>query len=177
MQIPFLSDVTINCESITPIHPPVEFDCVVEGKKLKATITHQEDNGFQFIYHISFSDGHAATFVASIQGGKWNDHSFASVYAKAIHDDLNAFCGFVPKRPPFAIRLKSEKDAFNVWVVPHVFKAYHYYVFYQGDYRFEVRKTKVWEAKTVREGNMINQEIASLVCRNIEQRLLQPQLL
>lgn len=177
MQISLLSDVTVNCESIIAIEPPVEFDCVVEGKKLKAKITHQEDNGIQFIYHIAFSDGHTASFVASIQGGTWNDGSFASAYAKAIHDDLNAFCGFVPRKPPIAIRLKGEQGAFNVWVVPHVFKPQHYYVFYKGDYRFEVRKTKVWEAKTVREGTVINQEIAAIVCKNVEQRLLQPQLL
>ena len=177
MQNPLLSTITVNCESITPILPPVQFDCIVDGKKLKAKITHQEDNGFQFIYHIAFSDGHAACFVASMQGGKWNDGTFASAYAKAIHDDLNAFCGFLPRKPPIAICLKTEQEAFNVWVVPHVFKAQHYYVFYKGDYRFEVRKTKVWEAKTVREGTLINQEIAAIVCRNIEQRLLQPQLL
>lgn len=177
MQLPLLSNMAVSCDKITPLDPPIAFDCIVEGKKLKATITHQEDNGVQFIYHISFSDGYAATFVAPMEAGAWHDEVLASPYAKAIQDDLNAFCGFLPQKQPFAIRLKSEKEAFNVWIVPHVFKRHHYAIFYKGKYRFDLRKTKVWEAKSVREGHFIDEEIAAISCRNIEQRILQPQLL
>lgn len=177
MQIPLLSDVSVSCDKITTLEPAIVFDCRVEGKKLRAKLTHQEDNGLQFIYHISFSDGHAATFVAPMEAGYWHDEQLASPYAKAIKEDLNAFYGFLPQKPPFAIRLKSDKEAFNVWVVPHVWQRLQYAIFYKGSYRFDLRKTKIWEAKTVREGSFIDQEIAALVCRNIEQRLLQPQLL
>lgn len=176
MQPTFLSNLTVDCDNITPLVPVIEFDCVVDGKKLSAKITHHEDNGLQFIYHISFSDGYSASFVAPIQGGKWQDESLASPYAKAIADDLNAFCGFFPTKPPICIRLKSEKEAFNVWVVPHVFKAQQYSVFYKGDYRFDVRKLSIWEANTVRTYGDVNREIAALVCKNIEKRLLQLQL-
>lgn len=170
MQTPFLSDFTVNCDAIKELFPPIDFYCVVEGKTLKASITHVEDNGLQFIYRIGFSDGHTASFVASMEGDKWHDDKFASPYAKAIHDDLNAFCGFSAKKPPFAIRLKSEKEAFNVWIVPHLFKAFHYTVFYKGDYRFDLRRTNGWEAQSVREASSIDHEIAALVCKNIEQR-------
>jgi hypothetical protein len=176
MQLPLLSELTVSCDTVTEISPAVEFDCLVDGKNVTARLTHQEDNGVQFIYRISFSDGHTASFVAPVQGGKWHNEAFVSPYAKAICDDLNAFCGFLPEKPPVCIRLRGEKEAFNVWVVPHVFKPSHYTVFYKGDYRFDLRKTKIWEAKSVREGNYINGEIASLVCRNIEKRWLQPQL-
>lgn len=175
MQLP-LSHLTVNCDTVTDILYAIEFTCVVEGKKLLASITHQEDNGVQFIYRIRFSDGHTASFVAPMQGGKWHHENFASPYAKAIQDDLNAVCGFLPGKPPFCIRLKGEKDAFNVWVVPHVYKPFHYAVFYKGDYQFDVRKTKVWEANSVRENSYINQEIAAIVCRNVEEKLGQPQL-
>jgi hypothetical protein len=149
MQLPLLSELTVSCDAVTEISPALEFDCLVEGKKLTARLTHQEDNGVQFIYRI---------------------------YAKAICDDLNAICGFLPAKPPVCIRLKGEKEPFNVWAVPHVYKPLHYTVFYKGYYRFDLRKTTVWEAKSVRENSSINGEIASLVCRNIEKRLLQPQL-
>lgn len=172
-----LSDLSVNCETVTRILPAVEFIATVEGKKLIANITHQEDNGVQFIYRISFSDGYAASFVANIQGGRWHNETLPSPYQKAIHDDLHAICGFSPKKPPFCIRLKSQEKVFNVWVVPHVCKPLHYSIFYKGDYQFDVRRAKEWEAKSVRENNVVNQEIASLVCRNIEQRLVQPQLL
>ena len=177
MQLPLPGHVSVSCDKVTPLDPVIIFDCVVEGKKLRASVTHQEDNGTQFIYHIGFSDGHAASFVAPLQAGNWHNEEFASPYANAIHDDLNAFCGFWPQRPPFAIRLKSDKEAFNVWVVPHVWQRLQYAVFYKGSYRFDLRKTKIWEAKTVREGSFIDQEIAALACRNIEQRILQPALL
>ena len=177
MQLPLLSNLSVSNERITPIEPAVFFDCVVDGKKMKAKITHQEDNGIQFIYHISFSNGYAAAFVAPLQAGPWHNEDLASPYAKAIHDDLNAFSGFLPQKPPVAVRLKSEKEAFNVWIVPHVTMRQHYAVFYKGEYRFDLRKTKVWEAKSVREESFIDQEIASIACQNIEKRILQPQLL
>jgi hypothetical protein len=176
MQFPLLSNLAVSCDKITPLEPAVPFDCVVDGKKLKATITHQEDNGIQFIYHISFSDGYTATFVAPLEAGSWHEEALASPYAMAIRDDLNAFCGFLPQKPPIAIRLKSHKEAFNVWVVPHIYTQHQYAVFYKGTYRFDLRNTKIWEAKSVREGHFIDEEIASLVCRNIEQRMMQPQL-
>lgn len=177
MQLPLLSNVSVSNERITPIIPAIIFDCEVDGKKKRARITHLEDNGIQFIYHISFSDGHAATFVAPQEAGAWHDDALASPYAKAIRNDLNAFSGFLPQKPPFAIRLKSEKEAFNVWIVPHVTRRQHFAVFYKGNYRFDLRKTKQWEAKSVREGSFIDQEIASIACKNIEQRILQPVLL
>ncbi|MDQ3278213.1 MAG: hypothetical protein M3Q06_07795 [Bacteroidota bacterium] len=168
--------LTVDCENITSIVPAIVFECEVEGKKLKAKITHQEDNGLQFIYHISFSDGHAATFVSPMEGGQWYNEQLASPYARAIRDDLNAFYGFLPAKPPICVRLKSDREAFNVWVVPHVMKALHYSVFYKGDYRFDVRKTGGWEANSVRENSVIDREIAAIVCKNIEDRILQPQL-
>lgn len=176
MQLPLLSEFAVSCDSITEISPAIEFETTVEGKRIKARITHQEDNGLQFIYHIAFSDGYTASFVAPLQGDRWHNEDFASPYAKAIRDDLNAICGFLPKKPPFCIRLKSDRGAFNVWAIPHVFKTHHYSVFYKGDYRFDLRKTKIWQAKSVRENIDIDQEIAALVCRNIEERILQPQL-
>lgn len=177
MQLPLLSNVSVFNERITPIFPAIFFECEVDGKKLRAKITHQEDNGIQFIYHISFSDGYSATFVAPLEAGAWHDDALASPYAKAIKNDLNAFCGFHPQKPPFAIRLKSDKEAFNVWIVPHVTRRQHFAVFYKGEYRFDLRKAKQWEAKSVRDGSFIDQEIASIACKNIEQRILQPQLL
>jgi hypothetical protein len=174
MQVPRLSELSVHCDKITPIEPAILFECTVEGKKLKAKITHQEDNGLQFIYHIAFSDGHKAAFVAPMEGGRWHDETLASPYAKAIHDDLNAVCGFLPRKPPFCIRLKSEKESFNVWVVPYITRENQYSVFYKGDYRFDVRKAKLWEAKSVRENSFIDQEIASIVCRNIDSRKMLP---
>ncbi|HEV7334133.1 MAG TPA: hypothetical protein VGN63_24080 [Flavisolibacter sp.] len=165
---------TVDCENITRIDPAIEFECRIDTKKLTAKITHQEDNGFQFIYHISFSDGHAASFVAPIEGGKWYDEKLASPYAKAIKDDLNAFCGFLPAKPPVCIRLKSERESFNVWIVPHVMKPLHYSIFYKGDYRFDVRKGANWEANSVRDSSVIDGEIAAIVCQNIDRRILQP---
>jgi hypothetical protein len=171
MQSTTLSSLTVEGKNIRPLYPSISFDCVVEGKKIKAKITHQEDNSFQFIYHIAFSDGYAASFVAPLEGGKWHDESLASPYAKAIASDLNAFCGFLPSKPPFCIRLKSEKEAFNVWVVPHVYKTNRYAVYYKDDYRFDVRNKKgVWEASSVRTNSDIDGEIAALVCKNIDQR-------
>jgi hypothetical protein len=173
MQATLLGNMTVCCDNIVTIHPAIEFDCVVEGKKCKARITHQEDNRLQFIYHITFSDGYAASFVASIESDKWLDDAVSSKYAIAIKDDLNAICGFAPKKPPFCIRLKNDKEeAFNVWVVPHGFKPFHYSVFYRGDYRFDVRKSKSWEVRSVRENSDVNQQIATIVCRNIDQRVM-----
>ena len=176
MQLPLLSQLAVSCDAITELSPAIEFETLVEGKRVKARITHQEDNGIQFIYHISFSDGYAASFVAPMQGDRWHSEEFSSPYAKAIRDDLNAVCGFLPARPPFCIRLKGNIEVFNVWIVPHVFKLHHYTVFYKGDYQFDLRKSKGWQAKSVRENHQINQEIAALVCRNIDERILQPQL-
>lgn len=170
MQISLLHQMSVRCDNITQLEPAIPFDCVVEGKKLRATVTHVEDNGQQFIYRIRFSDGHAASFVAPMEAGQWLNESLASPYARAIADDLNAFCGFMPPKPPFCIRLKSETEAFNVWVLPHVLRNGQYSVYYKGDYRFDVRKVKTWEAKSVRENSDINQEIASIVCRNIDER-------
>lgn len=176
MQPALLSHLTVDCDSIAEIEPAISFECLVEGKKLLANITHVEDNGEQFIYRISFSDGYVASFVAPMQGGKWQDKNLASPYAKAIADDLNAFCGFLPSRPPLCLRLKGEKESFNVWVVPFVFKADHYSVFYKGDYHFDVRRTGVWEASSVRTDAIINREIASIVCKNLGKQVLQPEL-
>lgn len=177
MQLHPLGSLSVKCENVLPLEREISFDCIVEGKKLTANITHQEDNGYQFIYHISFSDGHKGYFAAPLQAGTWHDEQLASPYANAIAADLNSFYGFLPKKPPFCIRLKSEKEAFNVWIVPHVIKDGLYAVFYKGRYRFDVRKNKTWEAKTVREGWLIDQEIAVLVCKNIEQRSKQLLLL
>lgn len=173
MQATLLGNMTVHCDAITAIHPAIVFDCVVEEKRLKATLTHQEDNGIHFIYHISFSDGYTAAFVASMESDKWLDDAPFSKYALAIKDDLNAICGFLPKKPPFCIRLKNEKgEAFNVWIVPHVYKSCHYSIYYRGDYRFDVRKANTWEVRSVRDNRNINQEIAAMVCKNIDQRML-----
>lgn len=173
MQATLLSNMTVRCDRIVTVCPAIEFDCLIEGKKCRARITHIEDNGLQYIYHIGFSDGYSATFVASMESDKWLDDATSSKYALAIKDDLNAICGFSAKKPPFCIRLKNEKeDTFNVWIVPHGYKSYHYSVFYRGDYRFDVRKSKTWEARSVRENHDVNQQIAAIVCRNIDGHLV-----
>lgn len=172
MQATLLSDMTVHCDNIIALDPVLRFACTVEGKTLQASITHQEDNGLQFIYHIVFSDGYAASFVASMESDKWLNDAVSSRYALAIKDDLNSICGFLPGKPPFCICLQSEKGAFNVWVVPHIYKTGHYSVFYKGDYRFDLRKAKSWEVRSVRDNSDINQQIAAIVCKNIEQRML-----
>jgi hypothetical protein len=170
MSAAIYSPVTVGCENIKQVVPAIEFFCDVDGRVLKASLTHVEDNGVQFIYHISFSDGHVGSFMAPLEAGRWYDEGLSSAYAKAIHDDLNAFCGFLLNKPPFCIRLKSEKEAFNVWIVPSR-KTAHYSVYYKGDYRFELRKKDCWEVNSVREGAFIDEAIASIVCKNIDRRI------
>lgn len=173
MQTSLFCKLVVSAENLIELPLPIAFDCMVKGKKLKASITHLEKNTAHYIYHISFSDGHTASFVAPREGGKWHDERFASPYARAIADDLNALCGFLPVKPPFSIRLKNDREAFNVWVVPYNSRDGYYSIFYKGHHQFDLRKTNVWEAKEAGKNADYNQEIAAIACKNIEQRMLQ----
>lgn len=163
--------------TVIQISPAIEFTCRVEGKVMKATLTHEEENGYQVIYQISFCDGHTGTYFGSEEDGKWIESGKGpSEYAKAIDADLNAICGFDRSNPPFCISADYNKEVFNVWVVPSRFDKEKHSVHYQNDFRFYLyNKSGEWQPTTVeRHKGYINQNIAEIVKQNITLRSVNP---
>lgn len=160
---------TESLNKVYPLTSSVPFDCIVKGKKLKAYLVAEEENGIQAIYHVSFSDGHKGVFYASDETPEWFEvGNKNSLYSKAIEEDLDAFSLFNRKKPPICLPVSAGENVFNLWVVPSPYDEpgeEKYSVHYNGDFRFNILKTEAGISFTTveRHKDYINQDIARIV--------------
>lgn len=158
---------------ITPVLPVIEFDCIVGGRELTATITHTEESVVEMLYHITFSDGHQDKYASGDDG---HDEEFGrtrelDAYEQAIYEDLCVVPGLEEGGGYSYIRVKATKNgsSFNVWIRPREEKN-TYNVYYKGEYQFSLRKTDKWEMTSQRgKGYIIDKELAKLITESLDQ--------
>jgi hypothetical protein len=144
----FVSIQKIMSENLTHIVPPIEFPCTVNGKRLTAKITHEEDNPINFVYHVSFSDGYKSSFHSiEHELGFYEDGKGNSDYVKGIRADLKCICGFSLDRELYCLTMDESGEGYNVWIKQDD-DSISYSIYSAGlknHFRFKVKKTdKGW---------------------------------
>jgi hypothetical protein len=159
---------------MTEVIPHINFTCLVNGTKLTASLTHLEDTDVLTRYHVTFSDGHKDAFVPGdaeghqgIKGTKGRD-----AYEKAISSDLCIIETLITMKERALTNFRvyeSGGKSFNVWLCE---RQGYYNVYYNGAYRFTLRKRDRWEVGTRGEkGLVVNQQLASLVSKHLDMHL------
>lgn len=155
------------------LQPHIIFSCTVNGKELTARVTHVEHTGVQILHHVSFSDGHQDAYVAGepeVREGFGRTRTMDR-YEEAIFEDLSILKHMEKGSLFFHVRVcEKGGESFNVWVKE---KRGYYSVYYKGEYQFTLRNKERWETGTMRErGYVVNQELARLLSRYIDQHYL-----
>lgn len=153
---------------LTAVVPTLDFDCIVDGETLKASITHIEDNPMQQVYHIRFSDGYKSVFHSDERRPNWFDQNRNQKYARAIINDLNALGFFGVDREVHCFNLPVEGSVTNVWVIED--EKDNYSVHHGNDFRFYIRRTgKGWEYTTAeRHKGRVNVKLVNLVTAEMD---------
>ncbi|RYG22883.1 MAG: hypothetical protein EOO01_44755 [Chitinophagaceae bacterium] len=153
--------------------PAIPFSCFVNGEKLLAVITHQEESYIETIYRVRFSDGYESTFV--YYEGVWYDGKLRTAYVEAIEDDLQAMLPYMidDEEQPFSFEFMEAEGCFNVWLMPadDIFspEGQRYMVVYKGDLGFFVNES--YEPSTLpSQQNAIDQNIARMVKEKLIER-------
>ena len=161
-------EVLENGHHICELPQAIEFGCVVEGQALTARLTHAEDDFTQYLYHVQFSDGYKAVFMANWDLQKWVERGqrLPSSYALAISEDLFVINEFNPLYPPFCLSVQVQEEPVKVWAN---YKNESYHVFFKGAYRFFVHPfTGPWKAEAVNHPqSYIVDEIAAAVIQRL----------
>jgi hypothetical protein len=159
---------------MTEVIPNINFTCLVNGKKLTASLTHLEDTDVLTRYHVTFSDGHQDVFVpydAAAHKGTVRT-SVGDAYETAITSDLCIIQMFIKMNQQGITNFRvygNGGESFNVWLCE--LKG-DYNVYYNGAYRFTLRKRDCWEVGTRGEkGLVVNQQLASLVSKHLDMHL------
>lgn len=147
------------------VYPPIKFECKISGRNMVAEVVAEEVNPGQYNFNTRFSDGFADTFSHDEGSGTWKankDKRYA--YLNKIQDDLAALRCYQVGRHYLSFRHVVANQLINIWVFETQredgYMVYskggckQYAVYYNGDYRFEIKKNcGAWEAKTVRHLN------------------------
>jgi len=149
-------------------YPLIKFECTVSGKELIAEVVAEEINPGQFNFNTRFSDGFEDVFSHDEGAKTWKAlHDTQASYLNKIQDDLAALRCYQVGRHYLSFPHTINDHVTNVWVFETQredgYMVYskggckRYAVYYNGDYRFEMKKVYGgWYAKTVRQ---INPEI------------------
>lgn len=163
-------------------YPTIKFECKVSGKELIAEVVAEEINPGQFNFNTRFSDGFEDIFSHDEESGTWKSHKDSkSAYLKKIQDDLSALMSYQVDRHYLSFRHTIGKESINVWVfetqredgdMVYPKGGYkRYTVYYNGDYRFEMKKVRgAWHAKTVRQINpeIIDENLVAIISKMID---------
>lgn len=120
----------------------IEFPVNVKGKELLATVLEEEFNPVQYVYRISFSDGHEDSFYISEFGSVQGTKSNSAPYSRAIKNDLFPIIGLDKSKFFYVFPEVLDGTKINVWIIEseteegeRIFKVY-----YGGGYHFELKK-------------------------------------
>ena len=159
---------------LTEVVPHIRFDCIVNGKKLTASLTHLEDTEVLTLYHVSFSDGHQDAYLpadADVRQRTGRPRA-REAYEASIYSDLSILQTFIKTNKKGVTNFRVYElrgESFNVWLYE---QRGFYSVYYKGEYRFTLRKRLGWEVGTNGEkGVVINQQLASLISKQLDLHL------
>ena len=147
------------------VFPKLSFPCMVNNKKLVATLREEVENPLSAFFRFSFSDGYQTVFQRTRD--EWVDAKTGggSAYLSGIFQDLQSMAGFQNIRGTASFPALLNGKSCNVFIVDTQredagpVKA----VYYNADYRFDLKKIQgKWHARTIRviEPEIINEEIA-----------------
>ena len=163
-------------------YPPIKFECKVSGRELVAEVVAEEINPGKFNFNTRFSDGFEDIFSHDEESKTWNAiRDTKADYLKKIQDDLSALMSYQVGRHYLNFRHRLRDQIINVWVFETQredgYMVYSkggckcYTVYYNGDYRFEMKKVGgAWYAKTVRQINpeSIDENLVAIIGKMID---------
>jgi hypothetical protein len=163
------------------ILPPLSFDCVVNGKSLKAKVVAALNHPIDYIYRIEFSDGYKSDFYCP---GKYcvdvaneteeGETKRYAPYARAIDLDFRSFVGFHFNKEYYCFQLPVKGVQNNVFVIYSETedKGNLYNVYSNGEYQFSLAPTdKGWHVGSNRfRPGPIDQELARNLTLLVESR-------
>jgi hypothetical protein len=160
-------------ENLTDVVPPIEFPCIVKGRKLVARLTHIEDHPINFVYHVNFSDGYKSSFCSlEHEIGFYDENQSEKSYAAAIRNDLKSIVGFTLDREIYCIPMDQNSTGANVWIKRDLDDPKRFSVYNKGEYIFTVAKTdKGWHAGHVHPKETLTDftdALARDVCKYID---------
>jgi len=164
-------------DAITLLPTPIEFPCVVKGRKLTARIIHSEDTMITLAYHIAFSDGYEADFhsIDSIEDETrfFEYENPNSEYAKAVNNDLISIRGFRADRGIYCLPMQQTGEGVNAWILQDSENDTTYRVF-TSVYRFTLKRAgNVWHTAQALPINALSEAdtfLASKVCEFLDKR-------
>lgn len=171
--------------TIMIVYPTIKFECEVSGKELIAEVETLETYPGHFNFNTRFSDGFADTFIHNENSGDWKAvRDKEAVYLANVKNDLSALVSYQVGRHYLSFRHKIENELVNIWVFETQredgFMVYSkggcksYTVYYNGDYRFEIKKIcGAWQAKTVRQVNpeIIDEKLVAKIGQVIDSNI------
>lgn len=132
--------------NLISIFPPIEFPCIVNGKRLTAKITHEEDHPTSTVYYLTFSDGYKTSFFSiEHELGFYEEGKGYSDYAKAVAGDLKCVGGFRLDKELYCIPMDESGENKNVWIKQDADMNNKYGVYTPGkeiSFRFYVMRTE-----------------------------------
>lgn len=172
----FARDPKAMNNSMTSVVPPIEFPCIVNGRKLSARLTHIEDNPVSFVYYVSFSDGYKTSFYSiEHELGFYEEGKGNSAYAKGIRGDLKSICGFRLDDELYCFPMDESGEGKNVWIKQDPDEREKYSVYtpsQESTYRFTVvRKDGKWLAGHINRKHILTDAdniLAANVCKFID---------
>lgn len=129
---------------------PIEFPVEVNGVGMTASVVEEIIPPYQFTFRIKFSNGFEDLFDVGEAGTRGKKEQSAP-YAKAISLDIRSAMGLDPSRFYHIFQEEIKGKRTNVWVMEKdTATGVAYAVYYDGFYRFEVKKFgKQWIPSTV----------------------------
>ncbi len=166
-------------------YPPIKFECKVSGRELIAEVVAEEIHPGQFNFNTRFSDGFEDIFSHDEGSKTWKAvHDTKASYLNKIQDDLFALRCYQVGRHYLSFPHTLGDQSMNVWVFETQredgYMVYSkggckcYAVYYNGDYRFEIKKVLGgWYAKTVRQINpeIIDENLVMKIGEMIDARI------
>lgn len=166
-------------------YPPIKFECKVSGRELIAEVIAEEVNPGQFNFNTRFSDGFEDVFSHDERAKTWKAlHDTQASYLNKIQDDLAVLRCYQVGRHYLSLPHIIDEKLINVWVFETQrddgYMVYskggckRYAVYYNGDYRFEIKKVNgAWYAKTVRQVNpeIIDENLVASIGKMIDARI------
>lgn len=160
--------------AICKLASAIAFNAIVGDQELRAHITHAEEDGEKWSYHVAFADGYKGVFVVDKKRGLFFEKGQATqnTYAKAISTDLRIVYQFDPtSQLPFWLSVAVNGENKSVWVK---YERECHLVFYDNELRFFLHP---WSGRWVLEpmdlpNTIIHEEIRIAVLNRIGHSVL-----
>jgi hypothetical protein len=120
----------------------IEFKTFVNGRAMTASVVEVDENPIQYSFRIQFSDGYEDTFTLDEGMIEAGNGDASKPYIRAIRNDIENVIGLDTGKFYYVLPERIDGITTNVWIIEREDEKNktYYGVYYNGHYRFELRK-------------------------------------